>query len=60
MREKKKDSKENGLGNKRSESFSGQNHICNRLSLSDVSYEMRSPGDRGLKLRAEIQSGWSG
>lgn len=30
--EKKMGSKENGLGNKRSESFSGQNHICNRLS----------------------------
>lgn len=49
--EKKMDSKENGLGNKRSESFSGQNHICNRLSLSDLSWEMRSPGDRGLELR---------
>lgn len=52
--EEKKDSKENGLGNKRSENFSGQNHICNRLSLSDLSWEMRSPGDRGLELRASI------
>ena len=44
------DSKENGLGFKRSESFSGQNHICNRLSLSD---ELRNEKPWRQRSRAQ-------